>query len=982
MVTEDLVIELSRECESPILEFKREWYWDNNTEKDKMQLKWGEFLKDLIALFNGYCGYVRKDRFLIIGFDEKEKKFYDVDIENINALKDLQNLKKVITSKTEALLRVNKLDFNISFCKVDNNNILVFHIKPSKYLFELKNQLTTKTRTFDDGVILIRRGQASDEVRMANHDEILLLKKELEVFTNEKVDDLLDNEAISEVKKKDRSIQSTIQLFIDKNQNYNLDEDGIIFYKNRELNILFEWYQLNDILNKKTIFLYVSENSSQSATYRHLREKKIITDANQQDIILLTERPESISPEKRKENLRQTFKCHNIWFIDEFGYHQLYKDCFSEYIPFNLPLFIESHVEEGGLSAHNILSEWLKVPSNPLFIVKGHGGIGKTTLAKQFLDHVHSINPSTGILFIDSNDIINELANISESSGKVSNIFDFYMAQYLHYDSDETIFTKELLRLSLDNGNLVIVLDGLDEVIAKLGDKFDVAKFVDSIYDSKTSTLEKTKVLITCREHFWDGAKSSSFKTPEITLKPFNKELAKNFFNLAFVDNASKVIKAMSIADKIAVKPKSEEVSVDIYIPYVLDLIKYLVEQDENYSLNSVFKCSYLEPSLQDDYIVGSVCNREIKKLGAMDVDAQVRLLMHISTATDSSISIYNLKDIIREETGIVASDILIEKIQDHPLLAYHSNKLTFRYDFFNDFFKTIYLANFFKEKELSNLDEKIVSLTCGYIKYNNTFSQNLLSRIIFDDEMKLFIMECIEKEKEENNDKVKPFVSSLFMVALTSLASSENMQNNLESRTALFKDFFELSGGVNSAYIMNLFGYERIKPTFDFRGVVITDSYFENYEFFWDCNIDENTRFNRCDFHNLMPRQGLNPVFYKNTFSSDCNTVGIRDLLVSSIDNINEKETAIKEGLVAFFKIFHERGNFYPKKQAHVKSKINVSKFLPILLKNKVVDNYIDKKKPNFEQYRINAKYNGLVNYLEQGGDSTLLDELVQLFR
>ena len=38
------------------LEFKREWYWNTNekpTESSDIQKKWGEFIKDLLAITNG-----------------------------------------------------------------------------------------------------------------------------------------------------------------------------------------------------------------------------------------------------------------------------------------------------------------------------------------------------------------------------------------------------------------------------------------------------------------------------------------------------------------------------------------------------------------------------------------------------------------------------------------------------------------------------------------------------------------------------------------------------------------------------------------------------------------------------------------------------------------------------------------------------------------------------------------------------------------
>ena len=49
----DISVLLKKE-ESPTVEFKRQWYWDDSTPSEEMSDKWGELLKDLISLANGY----------------------------------------------------------------------------------------------------------------------------------------------------------------------------------------------------------------------------------------------------------------------------------------------------------------------------------------------------------------------------------------------------------------------------------------------------------------------------------------------------------------------------------------------------------------------------------------------------------------------------------------------------------------------------------------------------------------------------------------------------------------------------------------------------------------------------------------------------------------------------------------------------------------------------------------------------------------
>lgn len=981
-MTEDEVIEYSSQSESPILEFKRQWYWDNSTSPAEMQEKWGEFLKDLIAISNGYIGHGGMRRHLIIGLDESDKTFHHVDISNIKQLNNLALFKTKVMEKTEKLLKLNVIKFNIKFVDVDSKKILVFEIESPNHLIELKSSLKTKTRTFDEGVILIRKGQNNDEVRMASFDEINILREEIQ-----KVNVSTNFSPPAPVVKKDRTIGNTVQLFINKNSNYSLDIDSLITYRDWEQNIIFEHYQLNDIFNNAIGFVYIHEDASQAKTYRYLRQHHIITDDNIKSVMILTERPTNISPEKRKENLVSNFKTNKVLFIDEFGYQYLYKDCLEEFNKFSLPVYIESLVDhgDGGVeSAHSVLKTWYKKNNEPLFVVKGHGGIGKTTLAKQFLDYVHTENPDSGILFIDSNDIINELSRLSDSSGKIDDVFDFYLAQYGYYGSSQNKFSKDLLKLSLDNGSLIIVLDGLDEVIARLGEKFKVSSFIESIYDSRLTSMERSKILITCRDHFWDSSSEHDRKIPEVTLKPFSKELAIDFFTQALNQDRSKVEKAMELAGKIAIQQQDGDSDIDCYIPYVLDLIVYLVKQDADVSLKGKLDSAILNLEFQNDFIVASVCNREIKKLEALNVDAQIKLLTYIALSEDSSVSIYDIKTILKSETGINADDALVEKIKGHPLLTLSSNgkKIIFRYDFFNNYFKSLHLSIFLKNKNISNFDDNTKNLISGYIKYNNDFTRGICERLSIDEDVKLFLIECVESivNNEIAYDK-KSLVSSLFMIPLTHLAVSNAMNGNMEIRSSLMKDFFQKQNSITGLRILNLFGYEKIKPSFDFRGLTLVNCTFDNYEYFWDCHIDETTRFISCEFKNIVPREGVKPIFFEETFSSDCDVNDIKNTLEVRKIEVDSKSKDIRDELISFFKIFHERGNFYPKKQQHVKSKLYASKLLPILLKNKIVEPYTDKHKSSMQQYRISEYYRPIVNFLEQGGNSSHLDEVVAFF-
>lgn len=621
MLEPDVIRNLLDQNESPVLEFKREWYWDSIGENEDLGRKWGEFMKDIIALCNGYINFSGFDRYLIIGYCEKERAIFNVDLSSLKIFRDIREFRKKVIERLEKLVSIPPQNLQIEVVSIDGKNLLVLKISSPKHLTELKNELTTKTRTLDSGAILVRKGQEEDSIRIANPLEIKELLSEFEKFKSK---ENLQHGTTSLAK--ERSIAKTVQIYIEKNTSFSLDVGFPIVKRERLENIIFELFKISEELGGSKYFLYIHEHASQSTTHAYIKRNKLLDSGI--PLIILTERPSIKDIEKRKENIGKIFGSKHVYFIDEFGLNHLYRDLIQEYESYNLPVFVESLTEEyysGDNSALRILNTWYESIAAPLMVIKGYGGIGKSTLAKQFLDNIGEKNKDIGLIFIDSNDILSRLSKFTRAGKNIDDLYDFYIAQQEEGEIDTKNFTKDLLKLSVDNGSLLIVLDGIDEVIAKLGSKFDVSSFVESIIDSYSNNLQRGKILITCRDNFWRDFDENSH-IQNITLSPFNGSLARDFFCQAFDNNQSKVDKAMTMADKFAITEDNESQQELVYIPYVLDMISYLIKHkqvfgDESVKLGSETRI-LLPSEISNDFLIGSVCEREIKKLGNCSVSA------------------------------------------------------------------------------------------------------------------------------------------------------------------------------------------------------------------------------------------------------------------------------------------------------------------------------------------------------------------------
>lgn len=670
----------------------------------------------------------------------------------------------------------------------------------------------------------------------------------------------------------------------------------------------------------------------------------------------------------------------------------MYKDYITDYERYDVGVFVESFTDsdvEEERTALQILDDWYTSISQPLMLIKGYGGIGKTTLTKHFLDSVHEKFEDIGILFIDSNEIINELTRLADAKNKIEDIFDFYEASEKIDGATVKKFSKELFELSIDEGSLVIVLDGMDEVITKLGPRFDAKTFLEAIQRNYSSNLERCKIIITCRDYFWDSLdKDVDFS--EISLCPFDENMAKDFFRQTFPNLPGKVEKSITLAKRIALQESEDGTSV--YVPYMLDMVSHLVKSSiefEDGGNISKIDTKILSPNIiSDDYIIGSFCQREVKKLSNFSIDQQINFFMKLSSSHAGSVSIYDIKSLLKNvNPDEYFDDDFIEKLKGHPILnCSEKNQISFRYDFFEFYFNLLFSSQFFDKKVFDSDIEKIIELITDYIYFGNSFTQNLCQRITYDDDLIIFCREIIDflnnKPQCESTRRAK---SSVFVLLLSALKESTTHYFNSAKCTEILKFLFENESDngvvISGAVLIDVYSSDNEKLAFDLRGLTLKNCHFDGYNSFWECEIDKETRFVDSYFNTLENRSNrLKPKVYENTFVR-CDTKGIDHIILAAKEDVKNDLDALNHDLKKFFALFLKRGNFYPQIQGKIRTKQYAGQLLKVLLKNGVVEDYQDPKKPIMKQYRICDEYKPIVKILEQGGTCIEFERVLRMF-
>jgi len=331
----------------------------------------------------------------------------------------------------------------------------------------------------------------------------------------------------------------------------------------------------------------------------------------------------------------------------------------------------------------------------------------------------------------------------------------------------------------------------------------------------------------------------------------------------------------------------------------------------------------------------------------------------------------------------IQPSQELIEKFKGHPLISYENDTFHFRYDFFKEYFMNLHISNFFIKKSDIKISLDLKELISEYIKYDNSFTEFVCRRIIFDEELQLFTITIIEQLinelKQEESLATRKLISSILILLLVSFRLN-NGKNDIESRTDLLINIF----GENLSYLslINLYGEEQNAkyPVFDFKHKVIDNAWFDNYEYFWECRIDETTTFKESTFKDLKPRNGIKiPKIHENLFI-DCNILGIEKLLSNKENTTNNRLKNIKKEVLRIFKHFEQNGNFKEQKIDDTRKKMNTN-ILDKLIQKKIIISYKNPNKPTMKQYKVADNYFDLIKILDQSGSSIELERVLSIF-
>jgi hypothetical protein len=684
------------------------------------------------------------------------------------------------------------------------------------------------------------------------------------------------------------------------------------------------------------------------------------------DLIILAPKDHLKKTSTKLESLKKAFHNNNVEYIQDHFFDKTLKSVKQVNI-----LMIDDFVDpvikdnDGLITGINGLLNWVKTDSSSkIAIIKGQGGIGKTTVCKKLHDIILNEHERYHIIFINSHELLKDFLRLDFNDKKEYEIYNIYEIWYRNiYKGSQKQLDRNTFYINYSLGNILIIFDGIDEVISTIPN-FNLNSFLINVSKIQEN-IGKGKIILNCRDtyisdvykFYEEGIGISSMDIEIFELLPFNSDLAENYFSIHF-DKKQKVKKAMNLLNEFVISDNLSNTDF-IYLPFVLEIVKQFIDKEFDDDLKDfTFTSRILIETDITDNIIYKTCFREISKKERtgfdLTVDKQVEFMIFLSIEKRGYVDENEFTEVLK---SINLNDRLTDYangLKDHPFLIKKINKYYIRFDFLNNYFKS--LAVLYLIQQPSKIKDSVLVLLANDCNYNSHITKYLIQKI--KDKHHEYIYHFKELIKNIHytmisQDIKQKAISNLFQI----LQQSFPLQSP-ETNKFIVQELFNDDGDKNT--IKNLFLLEipdSSKLVIDFTGLFFKNSIIINYPRFFNCKFDQDTLFDEtCFIEGVVS----NEIDYDhitaemNNFDSEIkgdNTIMKVLNMKKTDDGLGFKRLVISS-LKLFFKCFYDGQHLIsekPKRTILINYKLlngpaDIEKVLTVLEQNDIIKNVNNK--------------------------------------
>jgi hypothetical protein len=586
-------------------------------------------------------------------------------------------------------------------------------------------------------------------------------------------------------------------------------------------------------------------------------------------------------------------------------------------------------------------------------VIIAPGGTGKTTLCSNLAKFYQKENDVIPV-FIESEEMKKSSNLLARKEVKsVFDLYDAYSSVCINQDN-EYIFNKVTFEVAILTGKLVLIIDGLDELIPLFHTGFDIESFLGSI-DDLNKEMNCSKIIITSRNDVISEDLVSRYSNlSKYMLLGFDqntciKYLEKRFKSYA---NSEKMIKAAtSNITPLILEDENRRV-----LPFIVDLLSSIVEESQG-SDSLKLETSFEEKNYKSneditDYLVYSILRREsVRQSINISLSEVLDIFLELALSHSDSFPVKDLKNIIDVYYPEIAHE-LTDKIIRNPLISVEKNICRFKYDFLPEYFNTLSVIQFITNGSRS---DELVKLAAKHAYGDSNLYKDVVKYLQSKESEPNALITKVIQQIKSNLTYDDVFKRDDYRFRAISLLVNINLEINKHlSKNEKTEELKKIFGNTNSINFLSIYGSSK---SLDFSNTIISNSRFIGYKSFTSSKF-ENARFSNCVFENINNEKitlDLKPDMF------DSCQMGDLDIVIEIAKNrIKESRALVEKELRTFFTSFFNRARFVDQKKPYVKFSDKIkgidNHFFDSLLTKKIIE--VKSAKSDETYYQVSSLY------------------------
>lgn len=581
------------------------------------------------------------------------------------------------------------------------------------------------------------------------------------------------------------------------------------------------------------------------------------------------------------------------------------------------------HLDQNGdksESANRFLVEKLissTTSSGQLIIATG--GMGKSTLCHELAISMQTKTAGlSAVILIKAESLRNNYSNDFLGNVEIKSVYDLY-GLHAQINKIEHVYDRNQLELCLLCGKVFVIIDGLDEFVSILQDRFDLPSFLSSINEAHQQ-MGRSQVILTSRNmSFLENIALDEFSINCHELLGFDESSRRKYIRKRFskYNNNEKIDK---IFDEYIGQLEQFGDQDKRIIPFFVDIVSTIFEEQIGKGENVSFDISsedreYACNSTLIDLIIYSVLRREKTRHDIeLDTSSFIELFSELAVEHGEITPIEKLK----EKLWIYydnQADELYSKIEINPLLLKEGSHLRFRYQFLNDYFKSLFVISGILRRStgkellkcLANAQvadkQSLSDVTLYFSKQKTDVLHEAIKEMLRSSKALLGQGKIDIRESEI----IKKAIGALLVI----YSSSKSYSRKELSRK--IRDLYNAIPDLDrESKIEGLFIYGDY-PSLDFSNLQIWNSGFYNYSNFITSRF-ANAKFYYSEFISTGGNYASD-TFDASTFDSTCKLGELTDTLALIESTEKSNRNLCESELKKFFRSFYKGASFIDQK-------------------------------------------------------------------